>query len=115
MSEINFLKYNFKPKYEKLFTGTDYNECFSDIDGWLFYNSFEHIGVLNFSKEVRQKEWDECRSDLKWWKNDNRLPNKQEVINRTKAMLFKSWILAHFEIDSTVDEIFDLIEDNKQS
>ena len=111
MSDINFLKTNFKPKYEKLVTGTDYNNCFSEVDGWLFYNSFEEVGALEISKEVRQKEWDYVRLNREWWTNTNRLPNRQDVINHTKANLFRDWIIGHSEIGSTCKDIFSVVSE----
>lgn len=111
MSELNFLKTNFVPKYQKLLAGLDYSDCFSENDGWLFYNSLEEVGIIKIVKEARQKEWDRIRSDLSWWKNENRKPRQQEYINKCKSNLFKNWVIGHFELETTAFGIFDLKND----
>lgn len=72
-----------------------YDNHFSDVDGFLFYDEFSKMGLIDFNKETKQCEWDSLRSDLSWYKKtmNNPKPTEAKMIQKAKANLFKDWFL----------------------
>lgn len=109
-NKIEFLKVNFQPKYEKLLNGRNILECFSSIDGWLFYNSLTEAGILKHDKADKQRIWDEVRLDLSWFEptKKNPKPSKTLTINETKRRLFVRWVIERAENLESFEDIINL-------
>lgn len=79
--------------------GENFETVFHPMDCWLFYQSLDDAGLIQISKEQRQKVWDEVRGNLSWFEATQRkkYPDKDMVINETKKRLFKNWIIDKIE------------------
>jgi hypothetical protein len=110
-TKMKFMHTNFKPKYNKMLEdGKPFNECFSNIDSWLFYTSLDECGILNIPKEERQKVWDEIRKDISWFtpKLHHKKPDQDDFIKQCKIILFKDWVNLQIDSLTSFDELLRL-------
>lgn len=90
------LQNHFKTKFDLFIESNNYDQSFSWIDGFLFYDMFTEMGVLKPSPEQKKIAWDKAKENWKEWytpTENNPQPTKLRFINQSKHLLFQEFIL----------------------
>ena len=106
---LKFVQSELSIKYKKLLKGEAYVLLFTPTDGFYLFDELTSLG-LTFTKEYKQKVWNECKEDYQKWysKLDKRSINDQ-AIQEAKRRIFKKWICDHAEIGNDISEVIEQI------
>ena len=102
------LQNHFKTKFDLFLESNNYDQCFSWIDGFLFYDLFSEWGILKLSDEQKKIAWDKAKENWKEWytpTENNPQPTKLRFINQSKHLLFQDFVKQIAETVEDADEV----------
>ena len=102
------LQNHFKVKFDLFLESNNYDQSFSWIDGFIFYDMFTELGVLKPSDEQKKNAWDKTKETWKEWytpTENNPQPTKLRFINQSKHLLFQGFVKQIAETVEDADEV----------
>lgn len=94
------LQNHFKTKFDLFLESNNYDQCFSWIDGFLFYDMFTEMGVLEPTREQKESKWAIVLETVKEWHKSDTKPSKLRGAQQLKHLIFKDFV---FEMAEDVE------------
>lgn len=94
------LQQHFKTKYDLFIESTNYDQSFSWIDGFLFYDMFIELSIFEPTREQKEAKLAVVLETVKEWHKGDAKPSKLRGAQQLKHLIFKDFV---FEMAEDVE------------